>query len=156
MHSAKASLLYRVMTCVFTHFHCLKQSFKYCMTMGSQGRLPLRIDEQALFRTPENFKYFIEQGYKTGRASGFFKEGPLKILADGSLGARTAYLTKPYEDAPETCGIAMYTQQTLNDMVLIATEYGISTAIHAIGDRTIDMALDAFELARERLSPHPT
>jgi hypothetical protein len=115
--------------------------------MGRQGRLPLRIDEQALFRTPDNFRHFIEAGYKTGRQSGFFKEGPLKILADGSLGARTAYLTKPYTDAPETCGIAMYTQEGLDEMVLLAAEHGISTAIHAIGDGTIDMALNAFERA---------
>lgn len=116
--------------------------------MSQTGKLPVRVNEQALFRTPENLKTFIENGYKTGRGNNFYKDGPLKILADGSLGARTAYLSKPYADAPSERGIPMYEQSVLDDMVMTAQKHGISTAIHAIGDGTIDMALDAIEKAQ--------
>lgn len=121
--------------------------------MDRKGTLPIRVNEQALFRSPQNLQKFIDKGFKTGRGSAYYMDGPLKILADGSLGARTAYLTKGYEDAPEVLGISMYDQNTLDAMVETAQENGISSAIHAIGDGTIDMALDAIEKAQAK---HPT
>ncbi len=122
--------------------------------LSLEKRLPIRVDEQSLFITLENFLSFIDAGYKTGKGDGFFKEGPLKILADGSLGARTAFLTHPYEDAPDTCGIAMYTQDELTALVLAANQHGIPAAIHAIGDRTIDMALEAFRCSKTKMPEH--
>ena len=116
--------------------------------MDSNNELLIRVYEQALFRTPENLNAFIKNGFKTGRGSNFYKEGPLKILADGSLGARTALLSKGYEDEPDTLGISMYDQITLDTMVDTAQKNGLSTAIHAIGDGTIDMALEAMEKAQ--------
>lgn len=122
--------------------------------MSLQGRLPVRVNEQALFRTPENLKAFIASGYKTGQGNAFYSDGPLKILADGSLGARTAYLSQPYADAQQETGIPMYEQSVLDDMVMTAQKHGIATAIHAIGDGTIDMALDAIERAQKAF-PNP-
>ena len=46
-----------------------------------------------------------------------FKNGPLKMLGDGSLGARTAYLSRPYQDAPGTRGLPVYTQAQLDAIV---------------------------------------
>ena len=74
-----------------------------------------------------------------------FSYGPLKILGDGSLGARTAYLRAPYADAPELTGIPMYTQSELNALVLTAFEHEIPVAIHGIGDGMIEQALNAIE-----------
>ncbi len=118
--------------------------------MDKNKTLPVRINEQALFRTTDNLKKFINKGFKTGRGTAFYKDGPLKILADGSLGARTAFLTKGYADAPDVTGISMYDQTTLNEMVELAQKNGLSTAIHAIGDGTIDMALEAIEMAQKK------
>lgn len=45
----------------------------------------------------------------------------------------------------------MYDQTTLNEMVELAQKKnGLSTAIHAIGDGTIDMALEAIEMAQKK------
>lgn len=118
--------------------------------MDEGGQLPLRVYEQALFRSPENLKKFIDAGYTTGNGSNFYKEGPLKILADGSLGARTALLTQAYEDSKDEFGIAMYDQPTLDLMVEMAQSNGLSSAIHAIGDGTIDMAIEAIEKAQKK------
>ena len=118
--------------------------------MDKNGTLPIRINEQALFRSSDNLQKFINKGFKTGRGTAFYKDGPLKILVDGSLGARTAFLTKGYEDAPDIIGISMYDQATLDDMVEIAQKNGLSSAIHAIGDGTIDMALNAIERAQSK------
>ncbi len=41
-----------------------------------------------------------------GEVSTFLELGAMKIFADGALGARTAWLTKPYTDDPTTMGVA--------------------------------------------------
>jgi hypothetical protein len=111
--------------------------------MGNDGRLKISVHEQSLMRTLEHFKSQIEQGYVYQKHFGRFSYGPLKILGDGSLGARTAFLRAPYSDAPETRGIAMYTQKELNALVKTAFENHIPVAIHGIGDGMIELALNA-------------
>lgn len=81
-----------------------------------------------------------------------FKNGSLKMVADGSLGARTAYLSRPYADAPDTRGIPIYTPEQLQEMCSYANSQGIQLAIHAIGDGILDDILDAYEKA---LTEHP-
>jgi hypothetical protein len=80
------------------------------------------------------------------------KIGFVKILADGSLGARTAALEEPYSDKPETAGMMLYTQKKLNRLVLKAHKAGLQLAIHAIGDRAVDVVLKSYEKA---LKEHP-
>lgn len=116
-------------------------------TLGNDGRLILKVHEQSLFRTSDNLLRCIHQGYAFGKRFGNFTHGPLKILGDGSLGARTALLKEPYSDDPATKGIALYTQSELDEMVRIAAENGIPSVIHGIGDGMIDMALDAISKA---------
>jgi len=69
----------------------------------------------------------------------------VKILADGSLGARTAWLSKPYTDEPSTSGYPNIDEKTLKELVKEAHEAELQLAIHGIGDKTIDMILDAYE-----------
>jgi len=80
------------------------------------------------------------------------KIGFIKIFVDGSLGARTAALEKPYTDNPEKKGIMLNTQSELDKLVLKAHKAGLQLAIHAIGDRAIDSSLKAFE---EAFKQHP-
>lgn len=59
----------------------------------------------------------------------------MKLLADGSLGARTAFLREPYSDAPDTCGLPIYPEQAqLDRLVVTAHRHNMAVAIHAIGD----------------------
>ena len=80
--------------------------------------------------------------------------GAVKMFADGSLGAHTALLREPYTDKLDTAGLAMYPQAVLDDMVLRAHSAGRQVAIHAIGDRAVDMSLAAVAAAL-RLHPRP-
>jgi len=75
----------------------------------------------------------------------------LKILQDGSLGASTAALKRPYSDVSGSRGIIMYRQRDLNKLVERAHAAGFPVAIHAIGDRACEMALNAIETAQKRL-----
>lgn len=115
--------------------------------LKEEGNMTLRVYEQCLLPEIERLSAFIEKGYNTGYGDEVFKIGPLKLMADGSLGARTAALTKPYEDDKTTSGIPVFTQDELDELVDKAHSSGMQVAVHGIGDRAIYMALDAIEKA---------
>jgi predicted amidohydrolase YtcJ/peroxiredoxin len=71
--------------------------------------------------------------------------GMLKGFLDGSLGSRTAALLQPYSDDPGNSGLPQYDQGTLNNMTEERVAAGFQIGFHAIGDRALEMALDAFE-----------
>ncbi len=75
----------------------------------------------------------------------FVDPGPMKIFADGSIGGRTALLSKPYNDDPSTIGVAIQSDEELKRLVSIARKHGEAVAIHVIGDLGLEMALDAIE-----------
>ncbi|MEK6322838.1 MAG: amidohydrolase family protein [Acidobacteriota bacterium] len=74
--------------------------------------------------------------------------GAIKIVVDGVIETHTAAMIEPYSDAPETSGRPAYTQDQLNKLVVMADRAGLQVLIHAIGDRGVRMALDAFDHAR--------
>ncbi|MBE6082310.1 MAG: amidohydrolase [Tissierellaceae bacterium] len=113
--------------------------------MNRDGELKIRVYEQCLLPTLEYIKEFASKGYKTGIGDDHFKIGQLKILTDGNLGTRTAYLSEPYSDDNSTFGIPQYTQNELDNLILTATESGLQIASHAIGDKSINMVIDALE-----------
>lgn len=115
------------------------------MELENTNNLPVRINEQCLLPSMDRLNGFLKLGYRTGQGSNFFKIGPVKLLADGSLGARTAYLSKPYEDDSKTCGIPVYTQEDLDELTAAAHNAGMQIAIHCIGDKTMYMAFDSYE-----------
>ena len=88
-------------------------------------------------------------GIKTGFGDEWLRIGSAKIFIDGSMGARTAALSKPYDDDPSTKGLFMISPDELMKRVAKAHGYGLQVAIHAIGDGGIEEALNAFEAAAE-------
>lgn len=115
--------------------------------LQQEGGLTVRVYQQAQLPTLEGLRGFLAKGYNTGWGSGLFRIGPLKLLGDGSLGARTAFLRDGYADAPNQHGLAIYTQQQFDDMIALAHSSGMQVAIHAIGDGILDRVLNAYEKA---------
>jgi predicted amidohydrolase YtcJ len=118
--------------------------------LNENGKLPIRIYEQCLLPHIDRLKTFLDMGYRTGQGNEFFKIGPLKLLGDGSLGARTAYMCKPYADDPSTSGIPVFTQEELNELIITAHDAGMQVAVHSIGDRMMYMAFEAIEKAMSK------
>lgn len=79
---------------------------------------------------------------------GLVTMGPLKIISDGSLGSRTAWTHEPYTDGAASpdhpCGQANYSAADLVGLLAQARECGLEVALHAIGDRAVGAAIDAF------------
>ena len=118
------------------------------LELKAEGRMTVRVTQQCLLPNIDTLRRFLALGYNTGWGDEWFRIGPLKLIADGSLGSRTALMNAPYADAPQTCGIAVYTQEALNELVLTAHEAGMQVAVHAIGDGAADRVLHAVARAQ--------
>lgn len=71
-----------------------------------------------------------------------------KFYADGWLGSRTCACTEPFADVdPADTGVLFLDAGALARRVEDAAANGLRVATHAIGDRAIEAALDAYELA---------
>ncbi|WP_304206024.1 amidohydrolase [Fusobacterium perfoetens] len=113
--------------------------------LEKEGKLKIKVTEQCLFPEIEKIKRFNELGYTFGYGSKNFRIGPIKLLLDGSLGGKTAFLQKPYIDNDKNYGIATYTIEEFEKVVTLADSLGYQVAVHAIGDGAIKMCVDAFE-----------
>lgn len=112
----------------------------------ASGGLRLRYAMQAGLGTLEEMRAFFADGLHRVGGPGF-RVAHAKLLADGSLGARTAWLRADYADAPGQRGIALYDDVTLAALVREAAAHGLPCAIHAIGDAAMAQVLDAFAAA---------
>ncbi len=75
--------------------------------------------------------------------------GGAKFFSDGSLGARTALLARPYADEsrPENLGVRIYDPDVLKTRCREVQNQGFQLVIHAIGDQAVRESLDAIEFA---------
>ncbi|MFS0864535.1 amidohydrolase [Fredinandcohnia sp. 179-A 10B2 NHS] len=84
-------------------------------------------------------------GYSYKDGTEFVEFGAMKIFADGALGGRTALLSQPYNDSPDTSGVAIHSLQELKSLVKKAREYKMPIAVHAIGDLAFEYVIDVIE-----------
>ncbi|MDR1472826.1 MAG: amidohydrolase [Synergistaceae bacterium] len=117
--------------------------------LARDGRLLFRVCQQR--RPPDgcDLDDFLSEPHDLSGADGFYKLGPVKFVADGSLGARTAFLSRPYRDDPSTRGVAIHSQDELDYLVRRTHEAGQSAAIHCIGDAAAYMAMESIRKASE-------
>lgn len=117
--------------------------------LAAAGRLPIRVHASV---RPESLELAIARELRSGQPLGDDRSraivGWVKIFADGTLGARTARMLRPYErdDASgEPPGAGLGVDVTAPDeverVVARAAERGISGEIHAIGDAANRRAL---------------
>ncbi|MGW6459730.1 amidohydrolase [Streptomyces sp. NPDC055078] len=115
--------------------------------------VPLRVSA-AIW--PEYLDAAIDRGLRTGQIlpapGGLLEVGPFKLFTDGSLNTRTALCHDAYPgldpDAPGSHGLEEVSPGELVALLRRASGHGIVPAVHAIGDRANEMALDAFDTVR--------
>ncbi|MGW8330037.1 amidohydrolase [Streptomyces sp. NPDC055897] len=129
--------------------------------LRDQGRLPLRVQLMAAADTlrpraahpRDGLPRALDLGMRTGFGDDWLSLGALKIYTDGGMMARTAALTEPYAGTDHT-GQLQDDPERLAQLVVDGHLAGWQLAVHAIGDRAADLALDALERA-QRLRPRP-
>jgi predicted amidohydrolase YtcJ len=102
---------------------------------------------------PDHLEVALDRGAPTGAVvpgtGGLVEVGPLKVFADGSLNSRTALCHEPYPGGTDHGRLETPPAQ-LRALLERAAGGGLETAVHAIGDRAMTLALDAFEVTGAR------
>lgn len=120
------------------------------MRLREQGRLTLRV--RFLVRGYEartSVDDVISLGLRAGFGDEWLQFSGVKYSVDGAAGERNAAMHEPYPGTRHR-GLIRIDQDRLRDLVDRAHAAGIRVAIHAIGDRAVDIALAAFEDAFDR------
>jgi len=111
---------------------CNKEIFEILKELNSENRIPIRIN---LYMNAEDFDYVIN--FKSQEK---LKLKGIKLFVDGSLGARTALLSQKYNDG-DTYGEQVFDEEILKNNIIKAVNNNYQVAIHAIGDKAIDIAI---------------
>jgi predicted amidohydrolase YtcJ len=99
-----------------------------------------------------------DMGLRGGFGDARLRFGAIKLVADGSLIGRTAAVSEPFLDDPasDNLGILTIPPDELDELIWRGHTRGWQMAVHAIGDRAIEAALNGFERAMVRLArPDP-
>ncbi|MBT2548867.1 amidohydrolase [Arthrobacter sp. ISL-65] len=100
----------------------------------------------------------LDLGIRSCFGDEWLRLGPTKILSDGSLIGRSAFMCCDYDlDAAEghsNRGLLQFPAQELRRRIIGAHAAGWQVATHAIGDAALDVVMDIFEEA-QRLHPRP-
>jgi predicted amidohydrolase YtcJ len=135
--------------------HSAREIGGYIVARDS-GRLGVRtnlmVTEECLHRvdrSPDDAGDLgLDLGIRTGFGDDRLRVGPVKFFTDGSLIGRTAALRAAYADDPANVGYLLADAGELTDRIVEAHLAGWQVAAHAIGDRAVDVVLDAVAKAQ--------
>jgi len=118
-----------------------------------RGLVKMRLRAMLFAASGEDAAYMAGGGRPvTGLYGERFSIGGVKIIADGSLGSRTAWLTADYADRPGHRGGPCHSDAELATVMKRARAHGFQVAVHAIGDAAVAQAV---RLMAEALGPDP-
>jgi predicted amidohydrolase YtcJ len=126
--------------------------------LAAEGRLPLRVAMMVVGLPMLEFPPYLNELKALGLKAGFGNDRlrilGTKFMCDGSMSGYTAALYEPYSNEPTEYGIIVQSVEELKRGIVEAHKAGLRPLTHAIGDRAIDIVLDAIEEAlTERPAP---
>lgn len=86
----------------------------------------------------------IGTGIRSGLGDDMVRIQGMKFILDGSVGGRTAAVEEPFEGS-DSRGILYYDTPDVAPMAAQALRNGLRLAIHGIGERAVEQALDLIE-----------
>lgn len=113
--------------------------------MSYQDALNVRIHEQCEFNDVQEFAGFLDDGYTYDVGNDNFRIGPLKLILDGSLGAKTAAVRDGYLDDKSNKGVFCMKDEDIEMFVALANRFNMPTITHAIGDAALEKILKIFD-----------
>jgi predicted amidohydrolase YtcJ len=133
-----------------TSLEDLEKTVKMFERAKSEGKLTVRI-KAAVLMQQDNFAKAISeaQRLKKTHAGYLLQFGTMKGYVDGVIEAKTAAMLEPYTDSTER-GSLNWDPEKLKEAVVAADKAGLQVYLHAIGDRGVRTALDAYEAAKKQ------
>jgi len=123
------------------------EDFQIYEDLEHEGKLTARISEWLTF--DDSIEELNRKRDSHPASDNMLHTGMLKGFMDGSVGSRTAALLEPYSDDPNNSGLPQYEVAKLNAMTKERVLAGYQIGFHAIGDKGVQMALDAFAEAEK-------
>jgi len=119
----------------------------------AEGLFKMRLRAMLFAASGEDAAY-IERGGRpvSGLYGERFSINGVKIIADGSLGSRTAWLKADYADRPGHRGEPWCDEAELRAVLKRARAHGFQAAVHAIGDAAVALVV---KVMAEALGPEP-
>lgn len=111
----------------------------------SEGKIKLRI-YKAIHGPNANATRLIKEGASVGLFDNRFNLRAIKVVMDGALGSKGAWLLEKYSDY-DTSGFSTVKEEELYPMLVEALKSGIQVETHAIGDRANRTIIDLYEKA---------
>ena len=123
------------------------EDFQIYEELEHEGKLTARISEWLSF--DDSMEDLNKKRSSHPATDNLLHTGMLKGFMDGSLGSKTAALLEPYSDDSKNSGLPQYEAVKLNAMTKERVLAGYQIGFHAIGDKGIQLALDAFAEAEK-------
>ncbi|OSZ63231.1 hypothetical protein CAP39_14300 [Sphingomonas sp. IBVSS1] len=116
--------------------------WKRFVRFAESGRLTARLYVMAY--GPDNRKAIAPKGPIKWGWNDTLSMQSMKLVSDGALGSRGAYLIKPYADMPNTRGLQILNPDQLKTLITEASRDGFQVNVHAIGDQANRSTMAAF------------
>jgi predicted amidohydrolase YtcJ len=117
------------------------------------GDLSMRVYH---FLSADYVPRMIAAGVKSGLGNEWVRVGAMKMVADGSISERTAWVSEPYVGRPKDHGIQVHTEEQLYHDAKPAHDAGWQIGTHGNGDLAIDVILRVYaRLQKENPRPDP-
>jgi len=83
--------------------------------------------------------------YKDNSGNDWVRTAGIKIISDGGMSLKSAYIRDAYADDPHNHGMLALDPVVYKQNVRLANKYGWRIGTHAVGDAAIDLVLDSYE-----------
>ncbi len=117
--------------------------------LTAQDPLRMRVVQtiRAMYRNDTFQDPYLTSGLMSGFGNERLRLGAFKYVVDGAASARTMATYEPPLTDPSTTGILYVDQEELNQAFSRANAAGFQVTAHAMGDKAVDMCINAIEYA---------
>lgn len=120
----------------------------------TRGELPFRVVASYAIKGPPVDDTVAKMTELRSRIStNLVQATVVKIVGDGTQGGYTAWLVEPYADNPDSTGGSPFTEEQWHRVVRDVDAAGFDLHVHACGERTARVALDAVAEANKANPP---
>jgi hypothetical protein len=127
-----------------TGVHCMDsmEGFDYVHGLAQRGKAGLRVTS---YLPAYELEQWSQRGIDYGYGDDWVRVAGVKMFADGALGSRTALCFNKYMGSKDNYGIEVNSVAQMARWAKAAARLGLPCAIHAIGDKAVDNALQVIE-----------
>ncbi len=130
-----------------TSFHDAGSNFNtidILKKVAAEGKLGIRL--WVMVRdSNDNLRAKLAQYKAVGLNDNHLTIAAIKVVADGALGSRGAWMLEPYSDSQTSVGLPTNSPESIAETARIAIDNNVQLCTHAIGDRANRETLNVYE-----------